>query len=338
MTKYDDVDWHLDGAVEAGQPEENAFAHIGLYLSWLVQRDQVETWWLTAEDLRAAKAGEITGSDLADTTDGKLMSDFIAEDGRAFTDWYYERYLDDFALEFDDLPLYGVGDSQSAQARLHPVLDRRYAEWVSAKRPERRTQAEDQKAANSPKEFTGMMVGGLGGTDELRPEAAAALESFLTQLQKTGVTVLKAPPEPHAAPDLESLIPPDLGPNRAVSSTTAILWRSATLDRVLRKLDVARKDAVVVIGMAGRGDEAVTADITRFPGITEDELWDVVPTLAKQPGAKCRMRSHGSVDVYWCSRLEFQSATWVRGDLVFRASATDEQRLEALLNRWLQEL
>ena len=30
--KYDDIEWHVDGAVDAGQPEENAGLHIGLYL------------------------------------------------------------------------------------------------------------------------------------------------------------------------------------------------------------------------------------------------------------------------------------------------------------------
>src|SRR5690349_15012547 len=39
VTSYDRIDWHLDSAIAAGQPEENAFAHIGLYLAWLIRHD-----------------------------------------------------------------------------------------------------------------------------------------------------------------------------------------------------------------------------------------------------------------------------------------------------------
>jgi hypothetical protein len=30
VTLYDRVDWHRDGAIAAGQPEENAFVHAGM--------------------------------------------------------------------------------------------------------------------------------------------------------------------------------------------------------------------------------------------------------------------------------------------------------------------
>ena len=39
MTVYDKLDWHLDAALSAGKPEENAFSHIGLYLGWLVRNE-----------------------------------------------------------------------------------------------------------------------------------------------------------------------------------------------------------------------------------------------------------------------------------------------------------
>ncbi|MEJ7803359.1 MAG: hypothetical protein WKH68_08315 [Candidatus Limnocylindria bacterium] len=38
-TAYDKLDYHVDGALQAGQPEERAFTHIGLYLAWLIRHD-----------------------------------------------------------------------------------------------------------------------------------------------------------------------------------------------------------------------------------------------------------------------------------------------------------
>ena len=39
MATYDKLDWPYDAAVAAGQPPENAFTHIGIYLAWLVRND-----------------------------------------------------------------------------------------------------------------------------------------------------------------------------------------------------------------------------------------------------------------------------------------------------------
>ncbi len=63
--KYDDVDWHIDGAIEAGQPEEQAFAHIGLYLSWLIRHDMHNPPMFPREHVASLKRGAMTGSDLA---------------------------------------------------------------------------------------------------------------------------------------------------------------------------------------------------------------------------------------------------------------------------------
>lgn len=61
MSKYDDFDYHVGGAQANGQPDDNAFTHIGFMLSWLIrgglgvaspaERSEVE---LTAGRLLAA--------------------------------------------------------------------------------------------------------------------------------------------------------------------------------------------------------------------------------------------------------------------------------------------
>ena len=75
VTLYDELDWHYDTAIEAGQPEENAFTHIGLYLAWLIRHDLHDPDLIPKQHSDALKRGEMTGSDLADDIDGKLVGD-----------------------------------------------------------------------------------------------------------------------------------------------------------------------------------------------------------------------------------------------------------------------
>ena len=86
---YDRLDWHLDSAIEAGQPPENAFTHIGLYLAWLIRRQLHAPEVFPAGHVAAVKAGEMTGSDLADDVDGKLLESIMTAEGRAFSDACY---------------------------------------------------------------------------------------------------------------------------------------------------------------------------------------------------------------------------------------------------------
>ena len=71
MTKYDDVDWHIEEAAQAGQPDANAGAHIVLYLRWLIARELNNSDFLDAGK----------PLDLTVDLDGKLMSDSMTPDG-----------------------------------------------------------------------------------------------------------------------------------------------------------------------------------------------------------------------------------------------------------------
>ena len=60
----------------------------------------------------------------------------MTTEGRAFTDAYYGRYLDDFGVVFADQGVYGVTRDEDAFEQIARVIDQRYAEWVYAGRPE----------------------------------------------------------------------------------------------------------------------------------------------------------------------------------------------------------
>ncbi|MBM4408205.1 MAG: hypothetical protein FJ038_06335 [Chloroflexi bacterium] len=115
---YDQAAWHEDAARNAGQPAERAFAHATLYRTWLRRRDLLAQEWPAAGATEALTANEMT------------------EEGRAFTDAYYGRYLDDYAVVFGDLPAYAVEADEDAFDRIARVIDRRFAEWDYAGRPE----------------------------------------------------------------------------------------------------------------------------------------------------------------------------------------------------------
>jgi hypothetical protein len=62
MAAYDKLDWHYDAAVEAGQPGENGFTHIGIYLAWLIRHDLHDPDSFPADHVEAIKRGKMTGS------------------------------------------------------------------------------------------------------------------------------------------------------------------------------------------------------------------------------------------------------------------------------------
>lgn len=128
-TKYDDIDWH-EAAAQAGQPREHAFTHIGLYLAWLIRHDLHDQRSFPVDHIRSVKAGEMTGSDLADDTDWKLLSDLMTADGASFSDARYERYLTDYGELVADESDYGMAEDCALYARVAPLIDRLYADWI----------------------------------------------------------------------------------------------------------------------------------------------------------------------------------------------------------------
>jgi hypothetical protein len=131
--KFDDAGWHIESAVAAGQPPENAVAHIALYLTWLIRHDLVERSLFGPARVAAVKSGAVVGADGIDWVDGKLISSMMTDDGAKFSEELYDRYLTVFDEAFAEEPEYSVPGDASAYSRIEPVIDLLWSEW-SAKR------------------------------------------------------------------------------------------------------------------------------------------------------------------------------------------------------------
>lgn len=133
--KYDDMDFHEGSTFEAGQQRENAYTHIGFYLVWLIRHDLHNPREFRKALIRDVKLGTLSGSDLIDDTDGKLVSDFMADEGISFSDARYETYLGEYGHLFEAEPDYAVAGNAANYALVEPLLDELYAEWVRVGRP-----------------------------------------------------------------------------------------------------------------------------------------------------------------------------------------------------------
>jgi hypothetical protein len=234
---YDKLDWHAQAAVEAGEPLENAFTHIGLFLTWLIRHDLHDTMLIHAEWADAVKAGEMTGSDLASALDEALVADAMTDDGRHFADSYYDTYLSDYDTCFKGSAPYSIPDDSASYARIAPAIDRAYAAWVDSGRPA--PQVSDRKDNSE--------LGGEPG--EFEGEIGMLVSDI---------------PDPHESRELEALIPADLtdSPMR-VSSVRGTYWGDSLLNQALRRLGMRPADCLIANGIAGRGPTSSQSRCTR---------------------------------------------------------------------------
>jgi hypothetical protein len=317
MTLYDRLDWHRDGAIAAGQPEENAFAHAGMYLSWLIRHDLHDPNLFAANHVEAVKRGEMTGSDLVDDIDGKLGAWLLTAEGVSFSDARYDAYLDELRKLFADVPDYGVVEDADNYRVVEGVLDRLYAEWVDAQRP-----------AATPTPFPDVVPSVLTGVHVRLPPGfdESELQALLGPYGDMPVTVERHGERPgsHVAPELEALIPRDLtSPPMDVTSASAANWRSSKLNRALKLLDVRAKDAVVVTGLGGRGRETLLIAICVVPGVHAARLATVLEAVFPTPPDAARTeRTIGDRVVVWTSTSAFELAYWARDGLAIGASGT----------------
>ncbi len=198
MGWFDRVDWHVDAAVDAGNPPENAFTHIGLYLAWAIRHDLHAPAAFDPDHIAAVKAGSMTGSDLADDIDGKLGRADFDREGAAFTEARYPDFLDAYSTEFADERDYSVVDDEAAYARIEPLLDRLYADWVAAGRPPR---PPDPLSEASPEPGAGSPIDRARFVPDFRPGTARRAE-----LDADGAPWQDGmEPDPRVPPDLDVL-------------------------------------------------------------------------------------------------------------------------------------
>jgi hypothetical protein len=102
--------------------------HIGAYLAWLIRSGLVDEARFDADDLHALRTGGKSGMDLERAVGGRLSPTYLTDEGRRFSDFYYDRYL----TEYDGL---AAGDVVPPPDRIEALIDERYGQWVARGRP-----------------------------------------------------------------------------------------------------------------------------------------------------------------------------------------------------------
>jgi hypothetical protein len=306
MSKYDDFDYHVGGAQANGQPEDNAFTHIGFMLSWLIRHDLGLTRLFGPDVIRQVKDGSLRPNDLRDFVDGQLLGQTLKREAGAFLDAYYMSagYSADYDAEFGDLPEYGVPDDPEHQVRIDRRIDDSYGRWVAAGRPKMGTPAglwaaPRLNAAETGDPWTELAQKWLDSgqpfpkdSDELRsnPDLMAQMAALdMKDLNITfqysgpsellesirlpeGIKVVRVePPKSHVDPDLESLVADAVGVPMNIDSLPANKWGAATLNRAIRNLGLKGKDVLLVTGM-GKVKADPTVQVYRAPGVDRDRL------------------------------------------------------------------
>lgn len=114
-----------------GIPVDRAGTHIAMFVTWLIERDLLADDHLgeptTAWYIGRIRSRERTARDLvADLFHDQLTEADLSPAGIEFTTAYYDRYLDDYARVFADVPsIYDVEDTWENFDRLVVMLDYR---------------------------------------------------------------------------------------------------------------------------------------------------------------------------------------------------------------------
>jgi hypothetical protein len=327
--KFDDVGWHDGPAAEAGQPREHAFTHIGIFLAWLIRNDLHDPLWFPRDHIRAVKAGSMTGSDIADDIDWKLISDEMTDDGAAFAAARYERYTTDYSDLLGDDADYRVPETDALYARVAPMIDGLYAAWIAAGRPP----PEPSEPSPLGAEFDAMFQAGDIPWDDLAKDADGPFEVLLDADGSYQVRQFDMPDED---PDLEALIPADIvDPPIAMSSVSATHWGSSLLNRALKQLGVRPRDVIVASGIGGMGGGTLSATVYRVPGATQSDLREAFGSAIYRPRrSSWSDRTFGATTVSWAEGKEgpeyWYVAYWARDELVFHLAGTPHD-MEAMI-------
>jgi len=134
--KYDDASWHTDSVEGTEEPYPIAAGHIVAYLQWCLKRG-----WAgpdltedpdAAADIQKAIDGTITFTSFFENwQDCKFTADDLTEEGRAFTDGYYEsKWLNDvMGLAGDHI--YTKTAEQYPLDEICAFLDQEYEKWLT---------------------------------------------------------------------------------------------------------------------------------------------------------------------------------------------------------------
>ena len=294
-TKYDDVDYHDGAAVEAGQPAEHGATHIGLFLSWLVRRDLIEPELFDERDIAEVRSGTMPGSDLLGLVDGKLLSDMLTDEGIAFCDARYEPYLQAYGELFADAPEYSIVDDAAAEALVHPLIEDLYHDWVVAGRPAAETRPDEE----IPEAMRWVETVDIDW-DAVTEQARDVDGPTSVQLRPDGTYRVEKIEPPHADPELEALIPDDLGDGPVRRSSSRGAQGDVRLKRALATLGVSSRRVTTAFGIAGKGPRVIVESVYRVPGIDAATLVEAFgPMFRPRRGRQFETRDLEGGPVHW---------------------------------------
>ncbi|MDQ6713438.1 MAG: hypothetical protein M3Z28_09675 [Candidatus Dormibacteraeota bacterium] len=175
-SKYDDAGWHAGGDFPAELPYSQGGVHIAMFLAWILRRGLYNAEIFEPADVEMAQRQSVSVLGLLDQFDEKLVADELSKEGNAFAGYYYgfpddlvvTPYLSDYDQTLGaGLPsLYHVAPTWENYAKLEPVMDGRYREWVASGRPAQRAAAPASPRANTVRNILAWIVGivlfGLG--------------------------------------------------------------------------------------------------------------------------------------------------------------------------------
>jgi hypothetical protein len=147
MAKYDDASWHYGGNYPKDLPPANAATHIGMFLTWCIDRDLLSEEQNDdfEEDIQKVKNRTLTGAEfLMSVCDEKFTTGDLAQLGNDFAKAYYARkektaaakyasYFEDYEQVFGKtdgaFELYRVANTWENYNLLKPLIDQRFEEW-----------------------------------------------------------------------------------------------------------------------------------------------------------------------------------------------------------------
>jgi len=143
--KYDDASWHAGGDFPEDVPYSQGGVHIAIFLAWVIRRGLYNSELFETADVEVVEQRTISILGLLDRFDEKLVSEELSGEGNAFAKYYYglplqgvvPPYLNDYERTLGaGLPsLYHVAPTWENYAKLEPIIEQRYREWVASGRP-----------------------------------------------------------------------------------------------------------------------------------------------------------------------------------------------------------
>lgn len=148
---YDHILFHTEENYPVDLPPQNAATHIGMYWQWAAVQGLANPVWQSApesaDDFAAMLEGRLSGAQfLLKHMDGALTPEDFTPLGQRFTAFYYDdeedgygAFMEDYIRTLDTPSLggfYYAADNAENFARLAPVFQTAYQNWLASLKPD----------------------------------------------------------------------------------------------------------------------------------------------------------------------------------------------------------